>query len=284
MVKYRDIPGFPGYRVGDDGTVWSCRPANGQGDFSDKWRQLSPAKKRSNRLMVILMRDGIKHYKQVHRLVLEAFVGPCPEGLQARHLDDIQSNNRLKNLAWGTSKENAEDKIKNERSSSCEDHWAAQIDNDTAILIYFDCRSGQRVDVVAAKYGVSEDVVRRIRSKKTWKRILPSHPLADHYAIKPPRKKMVMTEEHKKKIAEANRKRTGCHHSEEAKRKLSEFAKKRFASKRERKRIGIARRKWTHSDVVRIRRLYERGIGFNEIARRVGLSASTVARICGKTY
>lgn len=42
----------------------------------------------------------------VHRLVLAAFVGPCPEGMEALHLDNDPSNNRLDNLKWGTPSEN----------------------------------------------------------------------------------------------------------------------------------------------------------------------------------
>lgn len=47
----------------------------------------------------------------VHRLVLEAFVGPCPPGMEARHIlvRDV-TDNRLVNLAWGTRFENAQDR------------------------------------------------------------------------------------------------------------------------------------------------------------------------------
>jgi hypothetical protein len=38
----------------------------------------------------------------VHHLVLEAFVGPCPEGMECLHGDDIPDNNILSNLQWGT--------------------------------------------------------------------------------------------------------------------------------------------------------------------------------------
>jgi hypothetical protein len=47
----------------------------------------------------------------VHRLVLEAFVGPCPIGMQCRHFPDPNpANCNLKNLQWGTPMENTEDK------------------------------------------------------------------------------------------------------------------------------------------------------------------------------
>ena len=47
----------------------------------------------------------------VHRVVLEAFVGPRPEGMECRHLDGNPLNNRLENLCWGTPSENAWDRV-----------------------------------------------------------------------------------------------------------------------------------------------------------------------------
>lgn len=55
--------------------------------------------------------DKIKQFR-VHRLVLEAFVGPCPTEMEARHLNGDRMDNRLENLRWGTKSENAYDKIR----------------------------------------------------------------------------------------------------------------------------------------------------------------------------
>lgn len=50
-------------------------------------------------------------YVKVHRLVLEAFVGPCPAGMEARHFPDRSTaNNRLDNLSWDTKIQNAADR------------------------------------------------------------------------------------------------------------------------------------------------------------------------------
>lgn len=57
------------------------------------------------------LKGSRKH--QVHRLVLESFVGPCPEGMQALHWNDTYGDNRLENLRWGTSTENSEDLVRN---------------------------------------------------------------------------------------------------------------------------------------------------------------------------
>jgi HNH endonuclease/NUMOD4 motif len=54
--------------------------------------------------------DSVPH--RVHRLVLGAFVGPCPEGMECRHLNGDRADNRLENLAWGTPHENGMDRLR----------------------------------------------------------------------------------------------------------------------------------------------------------------------------
>lgn len=56
---------------------------------------------------------GVWLRSTIHKLVLEAFVGPCPNGMQCRHLDDDKTNNCIKNLCWGTQSENDRDAYKN---------------------------------------------------------------------------------------------------------------------------------------------------------------------------
>lgn len=56
----------------------------------------------------------------VHRLVLEAFIGPCPPGMQACHWDDDPSNNALSNLRWGTPSDNGHDRTRNGRNPMAE--------------------------------------------------------------------------------------------------------------------------------------------------------------------
>jgi hypothetical protein len=53
--------------------------------------------------------------RAVHQLVLEAFVGPRPEGLVCCHRDDNSFNNHLSNLRWDTPQANERDKIRNGR-------------------------------------------------------------------------------------------------------------------------------------------------------------------------
>ncbi len=65
---------------------------------------------------------------RVHRLILETFVGPCPEGMECRHLDGNPANNCLNNIAWGTREQNIEDNRKN--GSYAKTHRATAFEHD----------------------------------------------------------------------------------------------------------------------------------------------------------
>jgi hypothetical protein len=67
---------------------------------------------------VILSVDAKPDTRQVHHLVLEAFVGPCPPGMEACHGPAGLFDNSLANLRWDTFSENMHDVV---RSGN---HWA----------------------------------------------------------------------------------------------------------------------------------------------------------------
>ena len=50
--------------------------------------------------------------RRVHRIVLEAFVGKRPAGMETRHKDGNQRNNRLENLEWCTKSTNTKDQVR----------------------------------------------------------------------------------------------------------------------------------------------------------------------------
>jgi len=55
---------------------------------------------------------GRKKYAVIHRLVLEAFVGPCPPGMECCHGDLDRSNEALSNLRWDTRSANTLDAVR----------------------------------------------------------------------------------------------------------------------------------------------------------------------------
>jgi hypothetical protein len=109
-VQFFDLTefGFPGYRVGSDGTVWSCKIRRPAGS---NWQQMKPSKnKRTGHLKVRL--SGIQGEKQwqVHRLVALAFLGPPPPCTIVCHNDGCPVNNRLENLRYDSHSANQYDR------------------------------------------------------------------------------------------------------------------------------------------------------------------------------
>lgn len=101
-MEWRDVAGFE-YAVSDQGDVYSFLTE----------RTLKPYKDPHGYLQVTL-RGGGKHTKaRVHVLMLEAFVGPRPEGGIACHRNDQSADNRLENLYWGTKSHNGVDCVRN---------------------------------------------------------------------------------------------------------------------------------------------------------------------------
>lgn len=62
---------------------------------------------------VWLFGDGEKSYRYIHRIMLEAFVGPSPEGHYGCHWDDDPGHNCLGNLRWADPTENVLDCVRN---------------------------------------------------------------------------------------------------------------------------------------------------------------------------
>lgn len=49
--------------------------------------------------------------RRVHRMVLETFVGPRPDGMDATHLDGDKLNNQADNLSWRSRSDNIKDQV-----------------------------------------------------------------------------------------------------------------------------------------------------------------------------
>lgn len=108
-VEYRDVPDFRGYRVGSDGSVWSCH--NNRYGIGRKWRQLSPIRLTCGYPVVSLRRDNTAYQTYVHHLVAMLFIGERPPGMEVCHNDGCRSNNVVTNLRYDTHKGNMADTV-----------------------------------------------------------------------------------------------------------------------------------------------------------------------------
>jgi hypothetical protein len=105
--EWRPIPGFDGYEVSNLGRVVSYRRRRPV--------LLNPRTRESGHLAVGLRvnpSDFNPKTRLVHQLVMEAFVGPCPEGLEVCHNNGNPADNVLSNLRYDTHSANAQDSVR----------------------------------------------------------------------------------------------------------------------------------------------------------------------------
>jgi hypothetical protein len=119
--RWRDVVGYEDlYQVSDTGRARSVDRVVQRRDGVVRFVQGQlltpfPCSGKANRryLCVRLIRDGVRETRPVHQLVLEAFVGPRPDGTLGCHWDDNRENNDLSNLRWCTPLGNAHDRARN---------------------------------------------------------------------------------------------------------------------------------------------------------------------------
>jgi hypothetical protein len=94
------------YMVSDLGNIRSFHKGGRPRLHGDCLAPSPSALSSEGRLTVALYRKGERKTVYVHRLVLEAFVGPCPEGCEALHGPGGPLSNCLGNLSWGSRSQN----------------------------------------------------------------------------------------------------------------------------------------------------------------------------------
>ena len=111
--EWRAIPGYEGaYEVSSAGGVRSLARLDSLGR-SRRARSLRPRLQANRRLTVALYMNGGRADFQVHSLVLLAFVGPRPSGMEGCHRNDDPSDNRIENIRWDTRSANCLDSVRN---------------------------------------------------------------------------------------------------------------------------------------------------------------------------
>jgi len=65
-VEFREIIGFDGYAIGDDGSVWSRKARNGRG-LTSVWRRMKPEVAKGGYLRASLTHHGKSHHVSVRR-------------------------------------------------------------------------------------------------------------------------------------------------------------------------------------------------------------------------
>lgn len=114
LEEWKQIPSWPkGYEASSTGRIRSNTGRAYATGRSLPGRVLRQSRQRGAsyaHLKVSTKHKGGLLRGTVSRLVLEAFVGPCPPSQECRHIDGNVFNNSVANLAWGTHAQNENDK------------------------------------------------------------------------------------------------------------------------------------------------------------------------------
>ena len=107
----KDIEGFEGlYAITSHGRVWSYPKPMKRGG---KWLSV---RRDGFYPQVVLVKDGVKNPRMVHRLVAEHFIPNPHNKPQVNHKDGDKTNNRMDNLEWVTPSENGQHAYRTELS------------------------------------------------------------------------------------------------------------------------------------------------------------------------
>jgi hypothetical protein len=119
-------------------------------------------------LCVNLTGGGERRQELIHRLVLLAFKGACPDGYQACHNNGIRSDCQLSNLRWDTVAGNHADKSKHGTAQVGAKNPHSRLTEEQAQVVKY---SGKPLKKLALEFGVSFGCVDKIRYGQSWRHL-----------------------------------------------------------------------------------------------------------------
>lgn len=172
MEQWRESRIFKGRKISNFGRVWSPLRSGKILKLNQRMVNGRPAN-----IIASGYVDGKFRSFAVHRLVLDAFVGPCPEGMEGCHNNGDPWDNRVENLRWDTHRNNMRDSMRHGTFVIPKKRGAprrgqasnkAKITDDQAREVKKRLASGERCIHVARAMKVSYNTVTKISSGASW--------------------------------------------------------------------------------------------------------------------
>lgn len=163
---WRPVPGDAWREVSNHGRLRTWRPMGGT-----RVKRMSHPVVLSNKPSIdgyVRVSFGAGRHRYLHRLVLEAFAGPCPQGMEACHNNGIRSDNRWPtNLRWDTPKRNHMDKLRHGTQRRGERQGNAKLTADAVATI----RASRTSKDLAGLFGVTTKTIKSVRRRATWRHL-----------------------------------------------------------------------------------------------------------------
>jgi hypothetical protein len=177
VLEWREVPGYPAYRVWSDGTYqsrWRRKLHSAMESELGEWSEKRDGISAQFGYRHISLSDGCtKKRRALHSLIAECFLGPRPQGMHCCHNDGNPSNNWLSNLRWDTPVENARDKKNHgtNRVGIGVSHARAILNDDIVLKMKALRTTGMSYSRIGRLFGVSESCTLKAVTGRTWKHI-----------------------------------------------------------------------------------------------------------------
>ena len=152
----KPVPSCPGYFADEHGNIWR----NGtRRKFQDNGHGYLKLKVSVNN----------KQWDQyAHRMICEAYHGPCPEGLECRHLDGNRQNNAPSNLEWTDKLTNESDKKRHGTLTVGSFNGQATLTADIVVEMRVLASRGTPICAIAEMYGINRGTVGDAVCGRRW--------------------------------------------------------------------------------------------------------------------
>ena len=171
IEEWRPVAGYLGmYTISSHGAVRSLDRTvqRGAGEMRIKGTTMSLQRHPYGYLFCFLKRNNRAQKKYVHSMLLESFVCVRPPGHETRHINGDGADNRLENLAWGTPKENAKDKILHGTDNRGSRQGMSVLTENGVAKIKRLLLSGNNCTQISMSFGVSRQTISQIKNNKAW--------------------------------------------------------------------------------------------------------------------
>ncbi len=169
-MEYMNLAPFGmwGYRVGTDGSVWT-RHVGRRHELAKVWRRKKLTDTGTG-VVVRLSCNGKCRNFYVPHLVLLAFMGPRPVGMECCHNDGDYRNNALSNLRWDTHSSNERDKERHGTSNHGIRNGVAKLNPEKVRKIRELYATGDySLTQLGKMFGVFFTTIHPIVQGRTWK-------------------------------------------------------------------------------------------------------------------
>jgi hypothetical protein len=172
---WKPIPSAPGYEASNMGRVRSLdRVVPVAATNSDIMQRSAHTKRRKGRVLSFAINRYVNarvagRTRLVHRLVAEAFIGPCPEGHIVCHGPGGALDNRLENISYGTHSKNCgEDKRRDGTVSRGERNGSSRLIEAQVIEVKRRTLAGESRASISRSFGVTPEAISNIATGHTW--------------------------------------------------------------------------------------------------------------------